>query len=102
MSLGVLIGMGIPDSGADRCSGVSGSESKRAATAETCQIAEEPTRDSNAPLTLRPTNTPTLPPEPTWTPLPPVDYVVKADETCSDIATAQFRVSIRALSLKTI
>ncbi len=41
---------------------------------------DEPTQTSTPTMTLTPTNTPTLQPEPTWTPLPDLDYVVKANE----------------------
>ena len=61
-------------------------------------VIEEPTQTMTQTMTLTPTNTPTLQPEPTWTPLPDLDYVVKANETCSDIA-AQFRVSVQSIIL---
>ena len=61
-------------------------------------VSEEPTQTVTPTMTLSPTNTQTLQPEPSWTPLPPVDYVVKANETCSDIA-AQFRVSVQSIIL---
>jgi len=59
---------------------------------------EEPTQTATPTMTISPTNTPTLQPEPTWTPLPPLDYTVKANETCSDIA-AQFGVSVQSIIL---
>ncbi len=59
---------------------------------------EMPTQTATPTITATPTNTPTLQPEATWTPLPPIDYIVKANETCSDIA-AQFRVSVQSIIL---
>ena len=59
---------------------------------------EEPTQTVTPTMTLSSTNTPTLQPEPTWTPLPDLDYVVKANETCTDIA-AQFQVSVQSIIL---
>jgi LysM repeat protein len=47
-------------------------------------------------LTVTPTNTPTI--EPTWTPLPPLEYTVKAGEVCSGIAVS-FGVSIQSIVL---
>ncbi len=68
------------------------------ATTPAAEVIDEPTQTTTPTMTLTPTNTATLQPEPTWTPLPDLDYVVKANETCSDIA-AQFRVSVQSIIL---
>jgi LysM repeat protein/ribosomal protein L40E len=50
-------------------------------------------------ITLTPTVTQTATLEPTWTPLPTIAYVVKANETCSDIAVA-FGISVQSIILE--
>lgn len=57
---------------------------------------ETPTPTATATLTLTPTpsNTPTL--EPTWTPLPPIEYKVAPNDTCISIAYA-FNVSVNSI-----
>ena len=47
-------------------------------------------------LTNTPANTVTITPMPTWTPLPPVDYTVKANDTCLDLGL-QFNVSVQSI-----
>lgn len=64
--------------------------------------AVAPVLQDTATATLTVTVTPSLTPTgtqlPTWTPLPLLDYTVKKNETCSDIA-AQFRVSVQSIIL---
>jgi LysM repeat protein len=47
-------------------------------------------------ITLTPTETTTTTPASTWTPLPPLEYTVRAGDVCSGIA-ALFSVSIQAI-----
>ncbi|HPH96594.1 MAG TPA: LysM peptidoglycan-binding domain-containing protein [Anaerolineaceae bacterium] len=49
-------------------------------------------------ITLTPTETATPTLEPTYTPLPPIEYKVKANDTCGSIA-AFFNVSVRSIVL---
>lgn len=49
-------------------------------------------------LTNTPSNTPTQTPLPTWTQQPPVEYTVKDNETCLDIAL-QFNTSVQSIIL---
>lgn len=67
-------------------------------SAPAANATDSPTQTTTPTITFTPSNTPTLQPEPTWTPLPDLDYVVKSNETCSDIA-AQFRVSVQSIIL---
>lgn len=48
--------------------------------------------------TTTPSNTPTMTPLPTWTPQPPIEYTVKDNETCLDIAL-QFNTSVQSIIL---
>ena len=50
-------------------------------------------------ITLTPTSTLTATPEPTLTPLPPVEYTVQSNDTCSDIAIL-FDVSVQSIVLQ--
>ena len=50
-------------------------------------------------ITLTPTITITATEAPTWTPLPPIDYVVKPGESCAGIAAA-FNVSVQSIVLE--
>lgn len=50
-------------------------------------------------VTLTPTITTTATQAPTWTPLPPLEYSVKANDTCAIIA-ASFGVSIQSIILE--
>jgi LysM repeat protein len=64
----------------------------------------EPTQEAGTPtisptVTLTPTITLTPTQAPTWTPLPPIAYTVKAGETCSDVAAA-FGVSVQSIILE--
>ena len=97
MSLGALIGLGILVLALIAVVVFLVINQQRGGTV-TATATEEVTQTATPTLTLSPTNTPTLQPEPTGTPLPPLDYVVKANETCSDIA-AQFRVSVQSIIL---
>jgi len=72
------------------------SQARGDTTTET--VTETPTQTTTPTTTISPSNTPTLQPEATWTPLPDLDYTVKSNETCSDIA-AQFRVSVQSIIL---
>lgn len=57
---------------------------------------DTPTPTTTATITLTPTpsNTPTL--EPTWTPLPPIEYKVAPNDTCISIAFT-FNVSVNSI-----
>lgn len=59
--------------------------------------AGTPTASPTITMTPTVTMTPTL--APTWTPLPPTAYIVKAGETCSDVA-AIFGVSVQSIILE--
>jgi len=61
---------------------------------------EENTPTSTATITLTPTTTLTPTPMPTWTPLPPIEYVVKNTDYCSSIA-ALFGVSVQSIIRET-
>ncbi|MBN2046787.1 MAG: LysM peptidoglycan-binding domain-containing protein [Anaerolineaceae bacterium] len=67
------------------------------------EVIVEPTVTATASMTptvtLTPTSTQTPTKEPTWTPLPPVEYEVKAGETCSVIA-ATFNISVSSIVLE--
>ena len=56
----------------------------------------ENTPTPTATITLTPTTTLTPTPMPTWTPLPPIEYVVKNTDYCSSIA-ALFGVSVQSI-----
>jgi len=56
----------------------------------------ENTPTPTATITLTPTMTLTPTPLPTWTPLPPIEYVVKNTDYCSSIA-ALFGVSVQSI-----
>ncbi len=62
-------------------------------------IAEVGTATMTPTITETPTPTATATLEPTWTPLPPVEYTVKEGEVCSGIAYA-FQVSINSIILE--
>jgi len=67
---------------------------------ETAEITPDAgTATSSPTVTLTPTITLTATEAPTWTPLPPIDYTVKAGETCSDVAAA-FGISIQSIILE--
>jgi len=59
---------------------------------------ETPTPTVTATITLTATTTYTPTIEPTWTPLPPIEYIVKQGEVCSNIALS-FGVSIQSIVL---
>lgn len=65
--------------------------------AVTEEATATPTMTLNPSATLG--NTPTNIPEPTWTPLPPVEYTVKDGETCGDIAL-QFNTSVASIVIQ--
>jgi LysM repeat protein len=68
--------------------------------AEAEEIAElEGTATPSPTITTTPTSTLTPTLEPTWTPLPPIEYVVQAGDVCSGLA-AFFGVSIQSIILE--
>ena len=62
-------------------------------------IAEAGTATPSPTITITPTVTSTATQAPTWTPLPPLDYTVQANDTCADIA-ASFGVSVQSIILE--
>ncbi len=62
------------------------------------ELIEEPPTASPT-ITTTPTITLTPTEAPTWTPLPPIDYVVKPGESCAGIAAA-FNVSVQSIILE--
>ena len=58
----------------------------------------EATQTVTPTLTVTPQNTATQTPLPTWTPLPPIEYTVKENEACLDIAL-QFNTSVQSIIL---
>jgi LysM repeat protein/ribosomal protein L40E len=73
------------------------SASTQADNPEELEAVGSPTVSPTVTLTPTTTQTPTL--APTWTPLPPIAYTVKANETCSDIAVA-FGISVQSIILE--
>jgi len=70
------------------------------ANPETEEISEiEGTATVSPTITTTPTTTLTPTMEPTWTPLPPIEYVVQSGDVCSGLA-AFFGVSIQSIILE--
>lgn len=59
---------------------------------------QETTATLTTTATISSTNTATMTPLPTWTPLPTIEYTVKDNETCLDIAL-QFNTSVQSIIL---
>lgn len=67
---------------------------------ETAEVAViEGTATPSPTITETPTNTLTPTEAPTWTPLPPIPYIVKPGEACAGIAAA-FGVSVQSIILE--
>ena len=70
-----------------------------AADGEQTPVAEAGSATPSPTVTITPTVTSTATQAPTWTPLPPLDYTVQANDTCAGIA-ASFGVSVQSIILE--
>lgn len=68
-------------------------------TGEFTPVADAGSATPSPTVTITPTVTSTATQAPTWTPLPPLDYTVKAMDTCAGIA-ASFGVSVQSIILQ--
>ena len=66
---------------------------------ESTPVAEVGSATPSPTITITPTVTATATQAPTWTPLPPLDYTVQANDTCAGIA-ASFGVSVQSIILE--
>jgi len=70
-----------------------------AVVGDTTPAAEVGTATPSPTITITPTVTSTATQGPTWTPLPPLEYTVKPNDTCAGIA-ASFGISVQSIILE--
>ena len=70
-----------------------------AVVGDTTPAAEAGTATPSPTITITPTVTSTATQGPTWTPLPPLEYTVKPNDTCAGIA-ASFGISVQSIILE--
>ncbi len=70
-----------------------------AETGDTTPVAEAGSATPSPTITITPTVTSTATQAPTWTPLPPLAYIVQSNDTCAGIA-ASFGISVQSIILE--